>query len=66
MFPPYNTITKGFPPHLGKDIKKVAKELIKKDLLVTKPAHYGLQISLNKENIKEIDEFILKVLNIRL
>ncbi len=62
----YDTIKRGFPSHLGKEIDKVAKELIKGRLIVTKPAHYGLQISLNKDKIKEIDEFILKILKLNI
>ncbi|MEK6891060.1 MAG: hypothetical protein AABX03_02890 [Nanoarchaeota archaeon] len=59
---PFDTIRRGFPSHLGKDIDKIAKELIKERLLITKPAPYGLQISLNKERIKEIEDFIKKIL----
>ncbi|MEK6917889.1 MAG: hypothetical protein AABW51_02975 [Nanoarchaeota archaeon] len=59
---PFDTITRGFPSHLGKDVKQIAKELIKKGLIITKPAPYGLQVSLNKERLKEIEEFIKRVL----
>ena len=58
----FDTLKKGFPTHLGKDADKVAKELIKQGIIITKPASYGLQVSLNKERIKEIEEFIFKVL----
>ena len=60
----FDTLKRGFPSHLGKDIEKVAKELIKQGLLVIKPTNYGLQVSLNKEKIAEIEDFIKKVLNI--
>ena len=60
----YDTIKRGFSSHLGKDIEKIAKELIKQGLIITKPTSYGLQVSLNKEKLKEIEEFILKILNI--
>ena len=59
---PFDTLKKGFPSHIGRDIEKIAKELIKEQLILTKPASYGLQVSLNKEKIKEIEEFILKIL----
>ncbi|MAG52531.1 MAG: hypothetical protein CMH62_01055 [Nanoarchaeota archaeon] len=62
----FDTLKKGFPSHLGKSIGKVAKKLIKERLIITKPTSYGLQISLNKEKLKEIEDFILKVLNIKL
>ncbi len=49
---PFDTLKKGFPAHLGKDVKKICQELIKQRFLITKPASYGLQVSLNKEKIK--------------
>ncbi len=62
----YDTLKKGFPSHFGKDVEKIAKELIKERFIITKPTSYGLQVSLNKEKLKEIEEFILKALNIEL
>lgn len=62
---PFDTLKRGFPSHLGKDINKIAKELIKEGLILTKPASYGLQVSLNKDKIKEIEEFIFKILGYR-
>ena len=59
---PFDTIIRGFPSHLGKDIKKIAQQLIKRGFLVTKPASYGLQVSLNKNRLIEIEEFIKKIL----
>lgn len=59
----FDTITKGFPSHLGKDIKKLTNKLIKEGFILVKPTSYGLQISLNKEKIIEIEDFIKKVLN---
>ncbi len=58
----FDTLKRGFPSHLGRDIKECARELIKKQLILTKPAPYGLQFSLNKNKIKEIDEFIKRIL----
>lgn len=60
----FDTITRGFPSHLGKDVKKIAEKLIKKDVILTKPASYGLQISLNKEKLIEIESFIRKILGV--
>ncbi|MEK6928397.1 MAG: hypothetical protein AABW65_00370 [Nanoarchaeota archaeon] len=59
----YNTLRMGFPSHLGKDIKKIADKLIKEGFVMTKPASYGLQVSLNKDKIKEIEAFIKKILD---
>lgn len=60
----FDTLKKGFPIHLGKEIDKVAKLLIKEEFLITKPTSYGLQVSLNKEKLKEIEKFILEFLGI--
>jgi len=61
----FDTLRRGFPSHLGKEINKVAKELIKEEFVIPKPTSYGLQVSLNKEKIKEIDEFIKKILGFK-
>ncbi|MEK6829375.1 MAG: hypothetical protein AABY15_04555 [Nanoarchaeota archaeon] len=59
---PFDALRRGFPSHLGKEINKSARELIKQGLIVTKPAPYGLQVSLNKDKLKEIEEFIKRIL----
>ena len=58
----YDTLNKGFPSHLGKDVNKIAKQLIKQGWILTKPTTYGLQVSLNKDALSEIDTFIKRVL----
>ena len=58
----FDTLKKGFPSHLGKDIEKIAKELIKNKWILTKTTSYGLQVSLNKERIKEIEKYIKDIL----
>ena len=60
---PFDTLRRGFPSHLGKDIKKIAEQLIKQKYLITKPTNQGLYVSLNKDKIKEIEEFIKKILD---
>jgi len=59
---PFDTITRGFPSHIGKDVKKIAEQLIKQGLMLSKPASYGLQVSLNKDRVKEVEDFIKKIL----
>jgi hypothetical protein len=59
---PFDTLRRGFPSHLGKEIKKISEQLIRDKLLITKPTSYGLQVSLNKEKLLEIEEFIKRVL----
>ena len=61
----FDTLKKGFTSHIGKEVDKVAKELIKQSFILTKPTSYGLQVSLNKDKIKEIELFILKVLELK-
>jgi hypothetical protein len=60
----FDNLKKGFPTHLGKDINKIAKNLIKEDWIITKPTSYGLEVSLNHSKIKEIENYILKSLNL--
>jgi hypothetical protein len=59
---PFDTIIRGFPSHFGKDVKKVAEELIRKGYILKKITNYGLHITLNKNRIGEIEEFIKKIL----
>ena len=58
----YDTLRFGFPKHLGKQVEYIAKELIKSSWLVTKPTNYGLQVSLNRDKLPEIEDFIKRVL----
>lgn len=59
---PFDTLKRGFPSHLGKDVKNIAEELIKKGYLIPKPTNYGLSVSLNKEKLQEVEALIKKVL----
>ncbi len=59
---PFDTITKGFPSHLGKNVKKIAEELIREGYILKKITNYGLHIHLNKNKLKEIEDFIKKIL----
>ncbi len=58
----FDTLRRGFPGHLGKEVNKSANELIKEGFLITKPAPYGLQVSLNTERLNEIEDFIKRIL----
>ncbi len=60
----FDTLKRGFPKHLGKEVDSVAKQLIKEGWLITKPTSYGLQVSLNKDKLKEIDDFISRNLGV--
>ena len=43
----FDNLHKGFPSHLGREVKKVAEKLIKENILIPKPTSYGLHVSLN-------------------
>ncbi len=51
----YDNLQKGFEPHLIKEVKKVADELIKAGIIIPKPTSYGLHVSLNPR-MKELIE----------
>ena len=51
----FDNLPKGFPKHLRGIVKEVAKKLIKEQILLSKPTHYGLEVSLNPRKIKEIE-----------
>ena len=54
----FDNLPKGFPKHLRGEVKKMAEQLIKKSILLTKPTSYGLEVSLNPEKKKEIEEIL--------
>jgi len=60
----FDTLKRGFPKHLGKEVENIAKGLIKEGLLIKKPTSYGLQVSLNKDKLMIIDQLISKVLGV--
>jgi len=53
-----NNLPKGLSNKLrvSKQVKKVIEELLKEQILLSKPTHYGLEVSLNPKKIKEIEE----------
>lgn len=55
-----NNLPKGLSNKLrvSKEVKNAIKELLKEQILLSKPTHYGLEVSLNPKKIKEIEEFI--------
>ena len=58
----FDTLKRGFPGHLGKDVSGIAKDLIKRGWIVSKPTSYGLQVALNKDRVVEIEKFIFDVM----
>ncbi len=51
-------VMSGIPGHAYGDAKKAAEELIREGLIIPKPTHYGLQISLNPERLEAIKKII--------
>ena len=43
---------------VSKEVKKVIKELLKEQILLSKPTYYGLEVSLNPKKKREIEELI--------
>ncbi len=60
-----NNLPQGLPSHARNStiIKKAVDELIKSQWLLSKPTHYGLELSLNIHRKKEIEEYIEKHLS---
>jgi hypothetical protein len=61
----FDNLKKGFKDedlgkHGAKRVDKLAKELIRLGLIVPKPTHYGLQLSLNPRKSEEIIAFMKK------
>ncbi|MBI2653977.1 hypothetical protein HYX02_04150 [Candidatus Woesearchaeota archaeon] len=56
-----NNLPKGLSNELrvSREVKKAIEELLKDQILLSKPTHYGLEVSLNPKKIKEIEELIV-------
>ena len=55
-----HNLPKGLPDYLrsGREVRKVIDNLLKENLLLSKPTNYGLEVSLNIKKKKEIEDFI--------
>ncbi len=55
-----HNLPKGLPDYLRsrKEVRKVIDQLLKNNLLISKPTNYGLEVSLNIQKKKEIEDFI--------
>ncbi|GAG22502.1 unnamed protein product [marine sediment metagenome] len=54
----FDNIPKGFPKELGKEVKSVAKDLIKGGILLSKPTSYGVEVSLNPAKKGDIENIL--------
>ena len=55
-----HNLSKGLPQEFRskKEVKDVIKDLLKEGFLLSKPTHYGLELSLNIHKKKKIEEYI--------
>ncbi|MEK6834848.1 MAG: hypothetical protein AABX61_01145, partial [Nanoarchaeota archaeon] len=55
-----HNLPKGLPNELksSKEVRKTIDELLKEQILLSKPTHYGLEVSLNPKKLKEIEGLI--------
>jgi len=55
-----HNLSKGLPPHARdkKMISKIVSTLVKKEWILTKPTHYGLELSLNIKKKQDIENYI--------
>jgi len=54
----FDNLPKGFPKELGKKVKSIAKDLIKKGILLSKPTSYGVEVSLNPSKKGDIENIL--------
>ena len=55
-----NNLPKGLSNKLriSKEVKKAIDDLLKEQILLSKPTQYGLEVSLNPKKIREIEKYI--------
>ncbi len=55
-----HNMQKGLPSHSrdSRVISKVVDDLSRKEWILTKPTHYGLELSLNIKRKREIEEYL--------
>lgn len=54
-----HNLQKGLPNNLRtKEVRKAIDELLKEQILLSKPTHYGLEVSLNPKKLSEIELLI--------
>ncbi|MBS3062950.1 MAG: hypothetical protein J4203_03685 [Candidatus Diapherotrites archaeon] len=54
----YELIAHGLPKDQRKDVEEELDKLVKEGLIVPKPAHYGLQVSLNVHRKADIERIV--------
>ncbi|RLG19903.1 hypothetical protein DRN67_01425 [Candidatus Micrarchaeota archaeon] len=56
----FANLSKSAPSHLKGDFKRIAEQLIKERLLISKPTSYGLEVSLNPQKAEKIKQIVRK------
>lgn len=51
-------LKKGLPGHFRGDAMEAVKELIKEEILITKPTSYGFHVSLNSRKREELEKYL--------
>jgi hypothetical protein len=51
-------LKKGLPSHFRGDVKEAVDELIKEEILISKPTSYGLHVSLDPHKREEIERYL--------
>lgn len=49
---------KGLPGHMKGDVKEAIKKLIAEEIIIPKPASYGLHVFLNPRKREEIEKYL--------
>lgn len=60
-----DNLPKGFPPEIRGEVKKMAKELKREGILLSKPTSYGEQVSINSAMKEKIMHYINKFLEMK-
>jgi len=56
----FGNLPKGFPKHLYKEVKKIAKNMIKECILLARITNYGTEVSLNPKMKKRIEKIVFE------
>lgn len=52
------SLQKGLPKHLRGEVAKIVKKLAREGWIIQKPTSYGLQVSLNRRMVPEVEKIL--------
>jgi len=61
FFTAFDNLPKSFPRDMQEDVRKIGKELIRRNCLLAGKHNYGLGISLNSKKLNKIVKIIKKI-----